>query len=60
VVEPQCVPIAALYGAKLTLVRPDQHVAWRGDHWTGAHSRATGVLFDSIQILEPNGGRYHG
>jgi hypothetical protein len=60
VVEPQCVPIAALYGAKLTLVRPDQHVAWRGDHWTGAHSRATGGLFDSIQILEPNGGRYHG
>ena len=23
----------ALYGAVLTLVRPDQHVAWRGDRW---------------------------
>jgi len=22
-----------LYGARLTLVRPDQHVAWRGDEW---------------------------
>ena len=27
------VPIAELYGADLTLVRPDQHVAWRGQHW---------------------------
>jgi len=42
VVRPQDVPIAALYDAKLTLVRPDQHVAWRGDCWTGALSRATG------------------
>ena len=24
--------IAALYGRKLVLVRPDGHVAWRGDH----------------------------
>jgi hypothetical protein len=23
----------ALYGAKRALIRPDQHVAWRGDAW---------------------------
>jgi 2-polyprenyl-6-methoxyphenol hydroxylase-like FAD-dependent oxidoreductase len=44
IVRPQDVPIAALYGAKLTLVRPDQHVAWRGDRWTGTLARATGGL----------------
>lgn len=32
--------IAALYGADLTLVRPDQHVAWRGQKWNGALHRA--------------------
>jgi hypothetical protein len=32
--------IAALYQADLTLVRPDQHVAWRGTQWNGALSRA--------------------
>ncbi|MFC7514610.1 FAD-dependent monooxygenase [Herbaspirillum sp. GCM10030257] len=25
--------IAQLYGSRLTLIRPDQHVAWRGDDW---------------------------
>ncbi len=28
------------YQADLTLVRPDQHVAWRGDRWNGALRRA--------------------
>ena len=42
VVCPREVPIAALYGAKLTLVRPDQHVAWRGDEWNDVLARATG------------------
>ena len=32
--------IAALYQADLTLVRPDQHVAWRGRRWDGALARA--------------------
>ncbi len=25
--------LAALYQAKLALIRPDQHVAWRGERW---------------------------
>ena len=29
-----------LYRAELTLVRPDQHVAWRGRRWDGALRRA--------------------
>ncbi|HEX8902911.1 FAD-dependent monooxygenase [Vitreimonas sp.] len=28
--------IAALYERSLVLIRPDQHVAWRGDVWPGA------------------------
>ena len=42
VVCPHEVPIAELYGAKMTLVRPDQHVAWRGDKWSDVLARATG------------------
>jgi len=38
--------IASLYPSRFTLVRPDQHIAWRGDDWprTGAAllSRVTG------------------
>ena len=34
--------IAALYEALLTLVRPDQHVAWRGDRWADSLARAAG------------------
>ena len=33
VVSQADVPVRALYGAALTLVRPDQHVAWRGERW---------------------------
>jgi 2-polyprenyl-6-methoxyphenol hydroxylase-like FAD-dependent oxidoreductase len=34
-----------LYGAALALVRPDQHIAWRGDVWPGAVAlaRAAGL-----------------
>lgn len=32
-ISPGDVPVAALYGAKLALIRPDQFVAWRGDRW---------------------------
>ena len=34
VLRPGSVPVAELYQAELTLVRPDQHVAWRGKDWT--------------------------
>ncbi|TPG16755.1 FAD-dependent oxidoreductase [Sphingomonas koreensis] len=48
VVQPANIDIAALYEAKLTLVRPDQHVAWRGERWEGALSRATGRTRASV------------
>ncbi|GLT00381.1 hypothetical protein GCM10007897_17650 [Sphingobium jiangsuense] len=42
-VRPQGVPVAELYEADMALVRPDQHVAWRGDAWDDAAlPRATG------------------
>jgi hypothetical protein len=36
--------LAKLYEAELALIRPDQHVAWRGDAWPDAKLllRATG------------------
>ncbi len=33
IVAPDCVPVRDLYGAGLSLVRPDQHVAWRAERW---------------------------
>lgn len=33
ILRPRESVVAHLYRAKLTLVRPDQHVAWRGDSW---------------------------
>lgn len=42
IVQPDGVDVEALYGAALTLVRPDQHVAWRGDRWTNPLPRVTG------------------
>ncbi|MFJ3044386.1 FAD-dependent monooxygenase [Herbaspirillum chlorophenolicum] len=35
VIRPREGGIASLYPARLTLIRPDQHVAWRGDAWPG-------------------------
>lgn len=42
VVRDTGVSLLDLYGAKLALVRPDQHVAWRGDSWAGVLARVTG------------------
>lgn len=42
VVRPAGIPVATLYGAGLTLVRPDQYVAWRGDRWKDPLARAIG------------------
>ena len=45
VIRPAGVPVQALYDAALVLVRPDQHVAWRGARWDrAALERAAGRL----------------
>ena len=36
VIRPAEGGVAALYPTRLTLIRPDQHVAWRGDTWPAA------------------------
>ena len=36
ILRPAGVPLSELYQADLTLVRPDQHVAWRGAEWRKA------------------------
>ena len=43
IIQPLGVPVVKLYQAKLTLVRPDQHVAWRGDTWRSVLSYVTGA-----------------
>lgn len=42
VARPDGIDVAALYEAKLSLIRPDQHVAWRGDVWTNPLPLAVG------------------
>jgi len=42
VVRAPGVPLAELYEAPLALVRPDQHVAWRGARWNAPLNRAVG------------------
>jgi len=46
--------VANLYPAPLTLIRPDQHVAWRGDAWPGdgLYARVTGR--DSAESIYMN------
>lgn len=34
VLQPKEAAIPELYGARYVLIRPDQHVAWRGDDWS--------------------------
>lgn len=36
VIRPEGIDAARLFGAQMVLVRPDQHVAWRGDRWRNA------------------------
>ncbi|MFT4065228.1 FAD-dependent monooxygenase [Paraburkholderia sp.] len=36
VIQPGEGGVANLYPTRFTLIRPDQHVAWRGDGWPGA------------------------
>lgn len=49
-VQPEGVDVGGLYGAKLTLVRPDQHVAWRGDRWSTALAAAVGRAVTAAEI----------
>ena len=41
VMQPHEAAIAELYPTRFTLIRPDQHVAWRGNAWPSA---SVGVL----------------
>jgi 2-polyprenyl-6-methoxyphenol hydroxylase-like FAD-dependent oxidoreductase len=43
ILRPAGIDVAKLYGADLTLIRPDQHVAWRGSIWTSPLRRAVGL-----------------
>ena len=36
VVERDDSALREIYDAPLTLIRPDQHVAWHGERWPGA------------------------
>lgn len=47
--------IAALYERRFVLIRPDQHIAWRGDIWEGAEllKCATGQLDVEPQQVVP-------
>lgn len=42
--------LAALYGAALVLIRPDQHVAWRGNAWPADR------VFDTVTGQKPGKG----
>ncbi|WP_342131054.1 FAD-dependent monooxygenase [Hydrogenophaga sp. OTU3427] len=44
VIQPNEAGVAELYPRRFTLVRPDQHVAWRGDAWP----HATVALFEQV------------
>lgn len=44
VVRAEGVDIDDLYEAALTLIRPDQHVAWRGERWRPVLAQVSGAL----------------
>jgi 2-polyprenyl-6-methoxyphenol hydroxylase-like FAD-dependent oxidoreductase len=44
IVRPDGVGIEGLYEATLALIRPDQHVAWRGNRWKPVLARASGAV----------------
>ena len=49
-IQPHEPAIAVLYPTRFTLIRPDQHVAWRGDAWPHA---AVGVLEQVTGRVKP-------
>ncbi len=50
VIQPQESGIADLYPTRFTLIRPDQHVAWRADAWP----HASAGLFEKISGRAPS------
>jgi 2-polyprenyl-6-methoxyphenol hydroxylase-like FAD-dependent oxidoreductase len=53
-VRPEGVDVRSLYKVDLTLVRPDQYVAWRADHWeTDALLAAVGKCPTKVDTSEP-------
>lgn len=42
IIEQNSSALRSLYGADLVLIRPDQHVAWRGNNWDGWLAQAVG------------------
>lgn len=50
IVRPEGVDVAGLYEARLALIRPDQHVAWRGDCWEHVLTRVSGALETTVAI----------
>ena len=51
VVRPREPGLRELYGAAMALIRPDQHVAWRGDTWhAGVFARVTGQRAEVPQM----------
>jgi hypothetical protein len=55
--RPAGIDIAKLYGANLTLIRPDQHVAWRGSTWTSPLRRAAGLDVGKFEDGSLSGGQ---
>lgn len=47
--------LADLYGASLALIRPDQHVAWRGESWPGAELLRKAAGWSAPAGAPPNG-----
>jgi hypothetical protein len=57
VIQPNEAGLVELYPRRFTLVRPDQHVAWRGDAWPPATSalfeRVTGRARPKVRETQP-------
>ncbi len=53
VVRPEGVAVRELYGAALTLVRPDQYVAWRGPRWSPTalrHALGLATVAEPVEV----------
>ena len=55
VIQPHEAGIAELYPTRLTLIRPDQHVAWRGNAWPSAAAGLIEQVSGRAHSFIPNG-----